>query len=161
MISKTKSNHFKHCEVFVVVTVSPERCREHSYTTSWVVMLMSFGPSTIFTLCFYETKSELKAQASIFVVSAHRSEVQRTLLLSRVTSRCLHKSEMSTSIRSRDERHHPPQVWGNPIPSADARVILLWEIFISQHLLSSPLPFLSACLAQAMQRSVHIFTTLN
>ena len=64
-------------------------------------------------------------------------------------------------IQSRDERHHPPQVCGNPTPSADARVILPWEIFICQHLLNSPLPFLPACLAHAMQRSVHIFTKLN
>ena len=62
--------------------------------------------------------------------------------------------------QSRDERHHPPQVWGNLISSADARVILLWEIFICQHLLNSPLPFLPACLAHAIQRSVQIFTKI-
>ena len=41
------------------------------------------------------------------------------------------------SLQSRDEWHHPPQVWCNPIPSADARVILPWKIFICQHLLNS------------------------
>ena len=30
MIRKTQSLHFKHCDVYVVVTRSPVRCREHS-----------------------------------------------------------------------------------------------------------------------------------
>ena len=37
----------------------------------------------------------------------------------------------------------------------------LWEIFICQHLLNSPLPFPPACLAHAMKRSVQIFTKLK
>ena len=68
---------------------------------------------------------------------------------------------LTCTNQSRDERHHPPQVWGNSIPSADPRVVLPWEIFICQHLPNFPLPFLPTCLAYAMQRSVQIFTKLN
>ena len=38
-MSKTQSIHFKHCDVYVVVTTSPERCSEHiSYIhISWIL----------------------------------------------------------------------------------------------------------------------------
>ena len=33
--------------------------------------------------------------------------------------------------QSRDERHHPPQVWGNPIPSADASHFAVGNLYLS------------------------------